>query len=98
MCHLIMIINVLFNYDDDDDVTQIIGGAVLGLGIYTLVTDFGVSQMTAILGSDLYKAGVYLLIAGGSVTVVISFLGCCGAAMESRCLLGFVSDGDAELM
>ncbi|KAL8600754.1 hypothetical protein ACOMHN_055949 [Nucella lapillus] len=74
---------VAFNF-----LVLVIGGAVLGLGIYTLVTDYGVTQMTAILGSDLFKAGVYLLIAGGAVTVLVAFFGCCGAAMESRCLLG----------
>ncbi|XP_076463124.1 CD82 antigen-like [Babylonia areolata] len=65
-----------------------IGGTVLGLGIFTLVTEYGVAEMTSILGSDLYKAGTYLLIAGGCITVLISFFGCCGAMMESRCLLG----------
>lgn len=69
-------------------IVLIIGGAVLGLGIFTLVTDYGAREMTSIVGSDLYKAGVYLLIAGGSVTILVSFFGCCGAAMESRCLLG----------
>lgn len=66
-----------------------IGGAVLGLGIYVLVSKYGADKLQGIIGSeDLYKAGVGLLIAGGSVTIIISFLGCCGACMENRVMLG----------
>jgi hypothetical protein len=65
---------------------------VLGLGIYAKVTDYGVDKLSAILGSEkLYNAGVNLLIAGGCVTIVISFLGCLGAFIENRVMLGFVS-------
>ena len=64
---------------------------MLGLGIYMVLTDVDVTKVTAILGSDLYKAGVYLLLAGGSVTILVSFCGCLGACIENRCLLGVVS-------
>lgn len=66
----------------------VIGIAVMGLGIYMVVTEYGVQEVTYIIDSDLYKAGSYLMIAVGGVTFFISFLGFCGAVMESRCLLG----------
>lgn len=66
-----------------------IGGAVLGLGIYVLVADYGVTKLTIIFGADgLYKTGAILLIVLGSVTILISFCGCCGAWRENRVLLG----------
>ncbi|KAK7101195.1 tetraspanin-18-like [Littorina saxatilis] len=65
-----------------------IGAAVLALGIYTAVTDYGAKEISSVISSDLYKAGSYLLIAVGSATIIIAFLGCAGAAMENRCLLG----------
>lgn len=67
----------------------LVGGAVLALGIYIMVSDYGVTKISVILGSDdLYEVGVILLIVIGSITILVSFCGCCGAWMENRCLLG----------
>lgn len=37
---------------------------------------------------DLYSTAAYLLIVAAAVAAVISFLGCCGAQRESKCMLG----------
>lgn len=37
--------------------------------------------------SSFYK-GVYIVIAAGILMTLVGFLGCCGAVLESRCLLG----------
>jgi hypothetical protein len=34
------------------------------------------------------------MLAAGSVVMVVGFLGCCGAARESKCMLGWVSRGN----
>lgn len=70
---------------------QLVGGLVLGLSIYSLVAGFGAQEMTALLGSDIYQAGAILLIVIGSITILIAFFGGVGAAIENRCMLGFVS-------
>ncbi|XP_043267055.1 CD9 antigen-like [Venturia canescens] len=39
-----------------------------------------------------YNAGLYIMLAAGSLLLVVSFLGCCGAFRESQCMLvGFFS-------
>lgn len=66
-----------------------IGAAVLALGIYVLASKYGADKLQAIMGTEeLYKAGVGLLIAAGCVTILIAFLGCCGACLENRVMLG----------
>lgn len=71
-------------------VLQLVGGVVLGLGIYAHVTDF-ITGLSAVVGSDLFRAGSILIIVAGALMVVISFLGCCGAWQENRIMLGMVS-------
>lgn len=34
-----------------------------------------------------YNAGLYIMLAAGSLLMIISFLGCCGAIRESQCML-----------
>ncbi|XP_025110270.1 tetraspanin-18-like [Pomacea canaliculata] len=65
----------------------LVGGVVLGLGIYAHVTDF-ITGLSAVVGSDLFRAGSILIIVAGALMVVISFLGCCGAWQENRIMLG----------
>ena len=72
-------------------VFQILGGCALGLGIWTLVSDYGADEMKSLTGSDMYKMSCIAVIVGGAIIFVVSFMGCCGAWSENRCLLGVVS-------
>ncbi|XP_041358502.1 CD151 antigen-like [Gigantopelta aegis] len=80
MKYMLIIFNVLL---------FLVGGAVIGVGVYTLLTEFGAQEMSVLLGDELYVAGVYTLIVGGVVVIIIAFLGCCGAFIENKCILGF---------
>ena len=69
---------------------------MLAMGIWLTVDD---SSLTELLGNpDNVPGGLaqlthvgYLMIAVGIVVMVISFLGCCGAVWENRCMLMTVS-------
>ena len=69
---------------------QIAGAGLLGLGIYILGSDYGATQLSEILGNDLYQIAAYALIVSGATLIVISLCGCCGALRESRIMLGCV--------
>ncbi|XP_037072156.1 tetraspanin-9-like [Pollicipes pollicipes] len=62
------------------------GGALLGIGISSLVQDG--SQVEHLISIELYQGTAILIIVAGSLIVLVSFLGCCGAFQESKCLLG----------
>lgn len=72
---------------------------MLALGVF-LKSDLTFSQFlsenyrqvteTQFTAPTLYK-GTYALIVVGSLTIVFSFLGCCGAIKESVCMLGTVN-------
>jgi len=63
------------------------GCVLLGIGIWLAVDR---NFLTTIIGNDLYAAAVFLILAGGGIIFIISFFGCCGAIMDSVCLLGAV--------
>jgi len=61
--------------------------ALLGIGIYALVgNDMG--KISELIGTDLLKGTAIIMIVAGTMIFLISFLGCCGAFKESKCLLG----------
>ena len=64
---------------------------MLGLGIST-VLDQG--SLETLLGTQLFLSAAYILIATGAVVVFLSFLGCCGAIKEVKCMLLTVSRMD----
>ncbi|XP_060062749.1 tetraspanin-18-like [Ylistrum balloti] len=66
----------------------IAGSAVLALGIYSLVSDYGAKQLSSVLGNDLYHDAAYVSIAAGAAIAAISMCGCCGSIKESKCILG----------
>ncbi|ESP00577.1 hypothetical protein LOTGIDRAFT_157853 [Lottia gigantea] len=76
--YLLLVFNIL---------TLLIGCAVLVVGLYTLLSQFGSREVAAIVGTDLYEAGSYVLIAGGGLIIVISFCGWCGTIQENRTFL-----------
>lgn len=61
------------------------GCVLLAIGIWLAVDR---NFLTTIIGNDLYAAAVFLILAGGGIIFIISFFGCCGAIMDSLCLLG----------
>ncbi|NXD33443.1 TSN8 protein, partial [Copsychus sechellarum] len=65
---------------------QVCGCIILGFSIWIRVT--GGQQVNACSYiSSIMFAGVNLLIAVGAIIMILGFLGCCGAAKESRCML-----------
>jgi len=66
--------------------------ASLGVGIYALVDGEGLSDFLDQLEIDedlnIIYLGSILIIVVSSFVLLITFLGCCGALKESRCLLG----------
>lgn len=66
---------------------QVTGAIILAIGIWTNVAP---GSYDAFLGNKGYKTSANVMLAAGSVVMVVGFLGCCGAARESRCMLGWV--------
>ncbi|XP_076463119.1 uncharacterized protein LOC143295352 [Babylonia areolata] len=67
----------------------VVGCAVLGVGVWLLVTDFGARNVTTIVGNQMYEVTTYLLIAGGGAVALLAFCGCCGTIREDKCVLSF---------
>ncbi|XP_043229361.1 tetraspanin-18-like [Amphibalanus amphitrite] len=67
-------------------VILICGGVLLGVGITALVGDS--AQLNELLDTNLYTGVAIVITVAGGLIVLISFLGCCGAFQESKCLLG----------
>ena len=69
---------------------QLIGCALVGVGIWVLVDkkfkDLSAESEFAVL----QYAGVALIVIGG-IIMMVGFFGCCGAIRESQCLLVMVS-------
>jgi len=66
--------------------------ASLGVGIYALVDGEGLSDFLDALEIEeelniIYLASIFIIVVS-SFVLLITFLGCCGALKESRCLLG----------
>lgn len=72
---------LLFTYNI---IIFIVGGVILGVGIWMAVDR---NFMTKITGNDLYAVALYMILIAGGITFFISFLGCCGAVTENKCLL-----------
>ncbi|GAB1600807.1 tetraspanin-8-like [Argonauta hians] len=63
----------------------ICGCVLLGIGIYTRAND--TPDCITSLGSNLFLPAALMLITLGSIVIILSFLGCCGAIKEVRCML-----------
>ncbi|KAK3602035.1 hypothetical protein CHS0354_015026 [Potamilus streckersoni] len=64
------------------------GAGLLGLGIYSLASEYGAKQFSEVLGTQLYLVSSYVLLVSGVCLILMSFCGGCGAIRNSRCLLG----------
>lgn len=69
-------------------VILIAGCGLLGFGVYTRTSDNRLSHVSSILGANLYSTLSLVLITCGGIVILLSFLGCCGAIKEVRCMLG----------
>jgi hypothetical protein len=70
----------------------LLGVTALGLGVYALVDGEALTEFLNVVVPDseiniIYSAAV-LTIVVSSFVVLITFLGCCGAVKENKCLLG----------
>ncbi|GFS17690.1 tetraspanin [Elysia marginata] len=63
------------------------GGVTIGIGVWSLVSDYGARDLASITGSSLYEAACIVIIVGGCVVAALSLIGCCGAVSECRWLL-----------
>nr|XP_054761699.1 tetraspanin-18-like [Lytechinus pictus] len=75
--YLLIIFNVLF---------FLVGIALLAVGIWVIVQPYQIAILE-ILDNPLIQNSAYLIIAIGSFIIVVSALGCCGACMNSKCML-----------
>eukprot|EP00112_Aurelia_sp_Birch-Aquarium-sp1_P004862 Seg1549.13 transcript_id=Seg1549.13/GoldUCD/mRNA.D3Y31 product="AP-2 complex subunit alpha-2" protein_id=Seg1549.13/GoldUCD/D3Y31 len=64
--------------------TELAGIALLALGVYLRVKD---NDYSSVFGKGGLSAPANIMIAVGVFVFVISFLGCCGAIKESKCML-----------
>lgn len=70
------------------NVLFLIGGiTLLVVGLWVALSQTS-NQVANIIETNLYKAAAYILFIAGSLVVVISLIGCCGAKFENRCLVG----------
>ena len=67
---------------------QLAGIALLALGAYLRVKD---NDYNSVFGKGGLAAPANIMIAAGVLVFVISFLGCCGAIKENKCMLVMVS-------
>lgn len=69
-------------------IMMILGGTAVGLGVWALVSSYGANEVRHLTGNELYEAACIAVISGGGLIFLTSFIGCCGAWTESRCMLG----------
>lgn len=72
------------NWTDNGSFFQLAGGAVLAVGVWTLVEK---SEYISLLNSSFYSASAYILIAAGLVVIVTGIIGCCATLNEMKSLL-----------
>lgn len=68
-------------------VILVAGCALVGFGIYTRTSSASVTKFSSVLGSNLLPTISLVLIITGAVIIFLSFLGCCGAIKEVKCML-----------
>lgn len=64
--------------------SQLAGGAVMAVGIWTLVDK---SDYISLLSSSTYTVAAFILIGAGAVVMFTGMLGCCATIREQRGLL-----------
>uniref|UniRef100_UPI00359019D3 CD9 antigen-like isoform X2 n=1 Tax=Myxine glutinosa TaxID=7769 RepID=UPI00359019D3 len=78
----VKVLLIVFNF-----IFWLTGCLLLGVALWLRFGDlkqvFAAKEMP-----PMFFAAVYVLMAAGAVIFIVSFLGCCGAAMENQCMLG----------
>jgi len=74
---------------------QMLGAALLGLGIWLHLTN--VTLLTVSPGYSLLMPSA-LFIAPGCLSLIVGFLGCCGAVTENKCLILTVSSTNLPII
>lgn len=69
------------------------GGAILGIGIW-IRSDSDFWEYHRGLNIPQYYQACYVAITLGVIILIIGFFGCCGAALDSPCMLFTVSKID----
>ena len=71
---------------------QVVGCAVLGIGIYALVDGADLVDIVESADADVnlkvFTSAAIILIVVSVFVVILTFFGCCGAIKESKCMLG----------
>ncbi|XP_078671337.1 tetraspanin-8-like [Branchiostoma floridae x Branchiostoma belcheri] len=65
----------------------IAGAVLLGVGIWLRVDPAVAEVVSGELNMTWFYNACYVLIAAGVITMIVGFLGCCGAIKESKCML-----------
>lgn len=68
-------------------VILVAGCALVGFGVYARTSSVNVTKFSSILGSNLLPTISIVLIVMGAIIIILSFLGCCGAIKEVKCML-----------
>jgi hypothetical protein len=65
---------------------------MIGLSIWVLVDSPSFTDFLEVINAEMpiYRTGVILLIVLCCIIFIVTFVGCCGASKENRCLLGTV--------
>ena len=69
---------------------QLLGCAILGVGIWVLVDKNFSKYVDNSEHFNMLYTGAYVFIAVGVIIMIIGFFGCCGAIRENQCMLGMV--------
>ncbi|KAK3102882.1 hypothetical protein FSP39_014643 [Pinctada imbricata] len=70
-----------------NSIMLIAGCGLLGFGVWSRTNQVGLVRVSSVLGSDIVTTMSLILIIAGGIVILISFLGCCGAIKEVRCML-----------
>ena len=70
---------------------QLLGASILGLALW-MNLEPGFGEWVEKLQLQDYYMGLYILIAVGVLVIIVSFVGCVSAFMESRTILTLVRD------
>jgi hypothetical protein len=74
-------------------ILQFLSSVVLGLSIWVLVDKPSFLSVLdqASVDFPVYTSAAVILLVGSILVILITFLGCCGAHQDSRCMLATVS-------
>ncbi|KAH9491731.1 hypothetical protein Btru_045664 [Bulinus truncatus] len=81
--HLMKYILVVFNI-----LVLMFGLTTIGLGIWSISSEYGASEMKMVSGEELYHNVCMAVLVGGGLVSLVSIAGCLGGLLESKPILG----------